>query len=226
MGILALIDADHLVHRAEWNTEFKESKAKIDEYVDYVVSAVFATEYRLAIKGNDNFRKKLSPLYKKHRVREADQEHRLNALLTYLVKKYKAVRAHGMEADDLIAQWHTEAKDKQLTVICSVDKDMYTIPGVHYNMRKDEILRVDEGTANYNFCLQLLMGDAADAIVGVPTIGVVKAKRLLEGTTMANRMDAVKQVYQTAFKNDWKEQLLLNGNLLYIRRHPNDSFTI
>jgi DNA polymerase-1 len=66
-------------------------------------------------------------------------------------------------------------------VICSWDKDMLTIPGLHF--RREEVVEVDQLAADRAFYTQVLTGDAADNYPGCPGYGPVTAERLLSGWT-------------------------------------------
>ena len=62
-------------------------------------------------------------------------------------------------------------------VICSWDKDMMTIPGIHY--RREEVIEVDRAAADRAFYMQVLTGDAADNYPGCPGYGPVTAEKLV-----------------------------------------------
>lgn len=226
--IIALIDADHIVHRAEWKTSFKNSIPKMHEVVSWVLCRTFADDYMMAIKGTNNFRKEIYPAYKQHRNRSKALEHRLEALFQHLIDEFGAVRADEQEADDLVTQWHYQlSKDEEvLPVICSVDKDLLTVTGTHYNIKDDEIYHVDPDISDYNLSLQLLMGDSTDGIPGLPGVGKVKAARMLEGVSMAHRRDRVIQAYVDQFGEDWERELQLTGDLIFIRHIKDESFVI
>ena len=44
-----------------------------------------------------------------------------------------------------------------------------------------QIVQIDEAEANYNFWLQVLKGDGTDNISGIPGMGEVKGRKLLDG---------------------------------------------
>lgn len=62
-------------------------------------------------------------------------------------------------------------------VICSWDKDLLTIPGIHY--RREEVIEVDRAAADRAFYMQVLTGDAADNYPGCPGYGPVTAEKLV-----------------------------------------------
>tara|TARA_R110000823_G_scaffold54623_6_gene133995 strand:- start:695 stop:1531 length:837 start_codon:yes stop_codon:yes gene_type:complete len=146
-----------------------------------------------AVKGNDNYRKKLSSDYKSTRP-DLDQEikDKLNFLHAHAMNK-GAVASTGMEADDLVSIWAYEAREKEEQyVICGIDKDLLQIPGNHYNYGKDTWTFIDDLTGNYNLMLQCLTGDNSDNIKGIKGIGPKKAAKILEGIdTPADRWERV-----------------------------------
>jgi 5'-3' exonuclease len=147
-----------------------------------------------------------------------------------MVDKWKAVRAHGWEADDLCHQWHKEILDEGIDtpVICSADKDMRTIPGIHCDIRHEgmPITHIDENTADYNFHKQLLMGDPSDNIKGIPWVGPVKADAVLKGIPFGARKQAVIKEYQKFYGKNWEKELVLTANLLYIRPDINQDYRL
>jgi hypothetical protein len=75
---------------------------------------------------------------------------------------------------------------------------------------------------------QLLMGDATDGIPGVPKVGPIKAKKYLEGSVNeTTHREIVMQTYYTAYGVErWREELILTGHLIYLRKHHEDKFTL
>jgi len=120
------------------------------------------------------------------------------------------------EADDAIG---IAAYEQQVGeyCICSIDKDLDMLRGDHYNFVKDEFYFIEEEQGIKNFYKQMLMGDRVDNIIGIKGIGTVKAERLLK------ECKDEKEMYLAvleAYKGDDK-RVLENGQLLWIRREPN-----
>ena len=87
----------------------------------------------------------------------------------------------------------------------------------HYNFVKDLFYDVTEEEALFNFYKQILTGDRVDNIKGLKGIGDVKAKRILKECKDENEMYlAVLKAYEGN-----SERVLENGQLLWIRREPN-----
>ena len=131
----------------------------------------------------NNFRLDIFPEYKSHR-KKVRKPIIVKPLKEYLKENYESVSLPGLEGDDVCGILATKPGNKDKIVVLSGDKDMRTIPGIHHFIHDDSTEVVDEKTANYNFMYQTLTGDMTDGFGGCPTIGGVKASRVL-----ANKKD-------------------------------------
>ena len=68
-------------------------------------------------------------------------------------------------------------------VVASIDKDLLTVPGVHYNFVTDQWAEQDRDGADYWWMAQTLIGDSTDGYPGCRGIGKKKAATLLSGVT-------------------------------------------
>jgi DNA polymerase-1 len=202
----------------------------LQELIQNACEVCFTTEYKAAVAGEGNFRKDIFPLYKANR--HADPKKR-NPFVPKLRKMAAAAgiatEAHGMEADDLLRIWAEECRNKDEDyIVVSIDKDLLMIPGRHYRIHKQEFVDMSEEAALKFYYEQLLMGDPTDNIGGVPKVGPVKAKKYLEGSAdEKSHQEIVQQVYYTAYGTErWKEELILTGHLIYLRKHHEDKFTV
>ncbi|MHB8414020.1 MAG: hypothetical protein ACYDB1_01300, partial [Acidiferrobacteraceae bacterium] len=109
----------------------------------------------------------------------------------WLHRKFGAYTVSGMEADDAIGL------EMDADSICvSLDKDLDTLSGRHYNWVRDEFYTVTPAQARTNFYCQLLTGDKADNVEGIAGIGPVNAHRLLDDLPEAGQRSAVKTLYR------------------------------
>ena len=60
----------------------------------------------------------------------------------------------GYEADDVIGIIATTESDKNEYVIVSEDKDLLTVPGLHWNLKTKELFSLSEKEADFNFFAQ------------------------------------------------------------------------
>lgn len=87
-----------------------------------------------------------------------------------------------LEGDDVLGILATSSKIvKGEKVIVTIDKDLKTIPGLHYNTNKPElgVYTITEEEADYWHLFQTLTGDPSDGYSGCPGIGPKKAQELL-----------------------------------------------
>ena len=201
---IALVDADSIYFRAAMvNQNKKEIRTIINRTMKEIeieaTGGGFADLHMLvAVKGHGNFRKDLYPEYKAQRptlepkIREA-----LAYGWNYMIEKYDAKKADGMEADDLVSIWAAECRvNDDDHVVVGIDKDLKQIPGNHYNFVKKEHDYVDDDTANYNLMLQCITGDTSDNIPGIKGIGPKKAAKILTGVPMDRRWSRVRAAWR------------------------------
>jgi 5'-3' exonuclease len=225
--VLALIDADIVVHRVGYTTDNDEewvAKARCNDMLDGILVDTAATGFGLWLSDNrDNtFRFHLSSKYKANRV--APRPKHYDFIKGFLIQEWGASIAHEMEADD--AMGIAQDKSGSETVICSIDKDLLQIPGQHYNFVKKEWECVTEWEGLTWFYKQILIGDASDNVRGCKGIGTIKAGKALDKIGEKDGEEALfKAVYQTYCKQekDWKAEeilrhILLAGRLLKIKQ--------
>ena len=219
------IDGDILVHQACYKSEdVKQVKSKVNKSVISIIESVLGENGTIAIKGKDNFRKSLSPIYKANRVNNmTEQEQELfDAAYDHLSEYWGAVAAGGQEADDLLATWNTTNEG----IICSIDKDLLQVPGVHYNFRKHKFTTVSEAEGSLLLHKQMLMGDTTDNIKGIPGIGPAKANKILKDVPFKDHLSAVKKAWQELYGRGWEAELQLTTDLVYLRRNAEDRYVI
>lgn len=152
--------------------------------------------------------------------------------------------ANGCEADDLIAITHGQM-DRGSSIICSRDKDLRMVPGLHYGWECGK--QPEFGPVEYDdlgtiqlirnkspkgittnkivgggfkfFCSQLLTGDVVDNIGGAKGAGPVKSYALLSDcTSERDCFNTVRRHYQELAPDGWKELLEEQCSLLWIVR--------
>ena len=123
-----------------------------------------------------NFRKEIDPEYKGKRTKRKPVGYK--RLLQWAAKHYKVVRYPMLEADDALGlECHLDPSD---FVLVSPDKDMKQISCRLFN--GDEEVMVTPEEADYWFWTQTITGDPVDGYKGVPGVGAVGAKKILDNT--------------------------------------------
>lgn len=164
--------------------------------------------------------------YKQNRKGEKPQY--LQELRRFMVNDLMAVIApDDLEADDLLGMAAGSA------MVCSIDKDLLMVPGVHYNLNTKTIVKASNpgnleltiGPAGKKklkgfgfkwFCAQMILGDAVDNIKGIKGMGDVATYNLLKDCNRAKDMlKCIEKVYKEKESMDrFKE----NRTLLWINQ--------
>lgn len=234
MNKTLLIDADVLAFEAsviaEESIEWKEemwtvhadmalAKARIVNRVEQFKEKLQADDIVMALTDRANYRRILNPSYKSNRSKS-----RLPIILKQ-VKKWIIEEMDGqlwpnLEADDVISILATDKKMDEETIIVSIDKDFKSVPGIYYDFNKDETHHVSQEDADRYHLIQTLTGDATDGYSGVPKVGAVTAKRLLDKE--GYDWDVVKKCYEDvgltendALMNAWMARLLQADNYCF-----------
>lgn len=197
---VALIDADIIVYEAayrcqeniEWDegevTKYADLPRAQDVFntqIEYILQATKAEDCHLALTNSNrdaNFRRAVWPTYKDHREGKGDGRPLLyKALREWCRLNYKVQEKEGIEGDDSLGIMATMDTPWE-PVIASIDKDLDTVPGWHFNWRKPELgvyyVTIDEAFRMHMF--QTLTGDSTDNYPGIPGVGPKTAERLLD----------------------------------------------
>lgn len=134
---------------------------------------------------------------------------------------------------------------KQLdTIICSRDKDLFMVPGYHYqwecgaqhavqpklvselgSLRLESAKKL-RGDGMRFFYAQCLMGDNVDNIPGIPFYGPIKTFKTLETcNSIPELFNTVREAYRKHYGDIWGERLLETGRLLYMTKELNKDGT-
>lgn len=214
---VALIDADSLLYFSSYGCEEDQilSETKLSEKIYDILNILTDTynieKYYIFVKGKDNFRYKIFSDYKKGRPKKHPI---IETLAKYLVESFGAIESHQAESDDYVFTYSQMLENKNRAIICSVDKDMLQIPGIHYDYQKNKFIYVTDKDAMYNLAIQMIMGDAADGIQGLRGYGIKKAEKLLDREM--TKYQYIKTIYKEYLKNcfDPKNYMRLNYKLL------------
>ncbi len=225
--MIALIDGDVIVYRVGFASENQteaQNCINCDLVMKDILAATSANNYRvfLSDKLENNFRYAIDNNYKANR-KDAPKPKFYDSLRLFLQQEYKAEFTPGQEADDALGitqceellkmMGRTAPPKAEVSVICSIDKDLLQIPGLHYNLAKGVFTTVTHIEGIRHFYKQLLIGDRVDNITGVRGIGEVKSGKLLD--PVGDELEMFEKV-RMMYGDD--ERLLRNGRLLWVRR--------
>jgi len=175
------------------------------------------------ISSDSSFRKFVAVSHPYKGNRTADKPVHLSVCKDYLLARYNAKLAEWMEADDTVSM---AALSTPNSVIVSIDKDLDMVEGKHLNWVKGEVYDITPTEGFRNFCVQMLMGDRTDNIVGIHGIGAVTAHKLLDGLDEPSMFKVVEREYIKQYGECHRSRLLENGRLLWMMRHPLDVWNI
>ena len=214
---VAVIDGDIVAYRCAATAENDSehiAKYRADDMLERILSQTAAQGFEIYLSGGDNFRKRLCPDYKANREGKPRPKW-LEHCREHLVREWGSRITAGHEADDELAMASVRLGDRG--IICSIDKDLYQIPGRHYNFVKEEWREITQSEGLYNFYWHVLVGDSADNIKGARGIGPKKATRLLSSCDTDSLFF---NLCRGAFGDDYN--YILTGTLIHLWRKPLD----
>jgi 5'-3' exonuclease len=144
-----------------------------------------------------------------------------------LVNKFGAIYAKdGFEADDELADEARMLFNDSLEedyVICTIDKDLDTVPGWHYRWaiynKPSSYYWVTPEESRHHYWVSVLTGDNADNIIGLKGIGPKKAEKILaECETDYQYERACEQAYIELYNGPYEPDMQMEKNmqLLYL----------
>lgn len=222
--MIALIDGDLISYpiacTIEDHPDGEMGFLRAHKSISDILQATEADEYKIFLTGSNNFRKKVNKEYKANRKKKTLPKY-LNDMREYLIKEWNATVTDGIEADDALGienQSHTTHGND--VIVCSLDKDLDQLPGMHYNWNKANIYTVTELEGIRHFYKQMLIGDRSDNIFGVDRIGPKRADAMLDHILKEPEMiDVVYPLY------DSNERFEMNADCLWILRKEKELYT-
>lgn len=198
---LALIDGDIVLHRCAivfdspvkalgkgtYQFDLKNAVKNARGMLRSIAESVGADRSVVCLSSPANYRKTVCPTYKGNRT--GRKPILFNELRRKLVEsdKFETFERPELEADDImgiLATKRLKSFPEERKVICSIDKDLRTVPGLHWNWDKqmdgfDEPDEVEPYDAELFFHRQILTGDPTDGYAGCPGIGPKTAEKVL-----------------------------------------------
>lgn len=197
--------------------------------IQKIAARAKANSYKIYLTGGGagNFRHQVATIqgYKHNRL-NAEKPMLYQEIRDYLVTYHKATIVEGMEADDALSIVHARSvsgdpvnvsndpahpvfRHPDECIIGAIDKDLRNIPGKHINFDKrvaenDEykFIVVTEEEGRRSFWKQVLTGDSADNILGIPGMGPKKADVILDSLITKSEEEYFWAVY-AAYKKHY-----------------------
>jgi|TARA_B100001769_G_scaffold76262_1_gene57465 DNA polymerase-1 len=220
---MLLIDSDFLAYKAAQaceigidfgedviiaQSQFSEVLRVFHNELNKVTKAMMEDDFILYFSSTENFRKKIYPDYKGHRMKRKPLGYK--RLVNYCRENHNFKLIEGLEADDTIGIEATRFADPN-NIIVSPDKDMRQIPSALWNLT-DDVVEITKDDGDRWHLIQSLSGDPTDGYSGCPGIGVKRATELLDKNE--NKWEAVCKAYRDRGLSD--DDALLNARLAKI----------
>ena len=205
-----LVDGDLLVYKItsgieepiNWgndvwtlHADLKLAKQLWKQSIGFYLGYTNSKDCLICFSDKENFRKEIEPTYKSHR-KKIRKPVIYSALRDWIKETHQTASYPMLEADDTIGIYATSIY-KDNCVIISGDKDFRTLPVWQCCIIDDQIEKVDNKLADYNFCTQVLTGDSADGYKGCVGVGHIKASRVLyKAKTLEEMWEAVIEEYK------------------------------
>jgi 5'-3' exonuclease len=217
-----LIDGDIVCFRCAFTAEEDPdwvASSRTDRLIDDILLETNSNDYEIWLSGPANFRYQVYPEYKANRLKAARPKWE-KYVKEYMVDNWGAQWSQGCEADDMLGVRQCELGDNS-SIIATIDKDLWQVPGKKYNFVKKEYSYVTPDQGLRYFYYQMLVGDSADNIKGAAGIGPKKAEAILRDcTTERDYIEAIRDRYSC------DEELLMMGQVLWIWKKMNDIWRI
>ena len=225
---MLLIDSDFLAYKAAQaceigidfgedviiaQSQFSEVLRVFHNELNKVTKAMMDDDFILYFSSTENFRKKIYPNYKGHRMKRKPLGYK--RLVNYCRENHNFKLIEGLEADDTIGIEATRHANPS-NIIVSPDKDLKQIPSVLWNLT-DDVIEITKEEGDRWHLVQSLSGDPTDGYSGCPGIGVKRATELLDKNE--NQWEAVCKAYRDRGLSD--DDALLNARLAKILRNEN-----
>ena len=220
---MLLIDSDFLAYKAAQaceigidfgedviiaQSQFSEVLKVFHNELNKVTKAMMEDDFILYFSSTKNFRKKIYPDYKGHRMKRKPLGYK--RLVNYCRENHNFKLIEGLEADDTIGIEATQFADPN-NIVVSPDKDMRQIPSTLWNLT-DDVVEITKDDGDRWHLIQSLSGDPTDGYSGCPGIGVKRATELLDKNE--NKWEAVCKAYRDRGLSD--DDALLNARLAKI----------
>jgi DNA polymerase-1 len=202
---LAALDGDILAYRAAHWADV-EGVDELEDRLAHDISAWTPNGVDKAVlcfscPRHANYRRDFWPKYKAHRDSSKSPDS-LDYALEILYSNSKSACVDRLEADDLMGM----IASGESGVAVTIDKDLRTVPGWHWNPDKEEEpVYVDLEDADMFFYTQWMTGDTTDNIPGLWRVGPKKAEKILVNTPRDEWEEKILDMYRNETRPETKQ---------------------
>jgi hypothetical protein len=205
----------------------------IRSYIQGLLNIPWVKGIKWCLSSKTNFRKELNQDYKAQRPEKPKLLLQLKDLFIHEFKHMVTIK-NSHEADDLLGifgawsrEYHKNPKDSPY-VLTGYDKDLLQIGDnwfLNFDKKEQGIFWIDNFTGHLNLCTQILQGDTADNLKGLPEItteikakygvatggcAIGKSRKILSDCkTIDELYRTVEWCYKSFYGEDYKEHLNL-----------------
>lgn len=234
----------------EWYEANPPPWEKVDEIlgqrISHIEMACQATDPSLFFfTSPTNFRYDIAKRVE-YKKRNNKKPYHYKNIKAFLKGTYDWIESAGLEADDSMAIYQCAHGLDGTTIICTRDKDLRQVPGLHYGWELGEQpsfgpqyvsgygdIHLDDkqnlrGWGSKFFLAQCIMGDSVDTIPGLKRGAGPKAALKIVGNTQtyAEGLQAVLEAYRGVYGDNAEAELLEQGQLLWMCRTPEDRWSL
>lgn len=188
--------------------DINEAIAMVDGFVADLKKTLDADEVTFCLSDATGYwRRDVYSSYKGNRNAATSRPLLFMPLRSWLLESRDAVLYPLLEGDDVLGILGTTPEEGVTKIICSIDKDMKTLPVPFYDWGKPElgVQMISQVEAERTFLRQTLEGDRTDGYPGCPSIGPVRARRVLQpfeaetdaGLLVARAWPAIVRTFET-----------------------------
>lgn len=222
-----IIDGCSLCYSSGHAGDIAEAVFRFDKHMESILNACRCDSYTAfteAVGEKHCFRRHVAVTkpYKGSR-RGKDKPPFTNQMKEHARDKWGFQWCSNFEADDAcIIKAHEIGLEN--VVIAHCDKDLRQVgPLLFYEYFKQEFISVSEEKGHYNLWLSVLVGDSVDCISGLPAVGTVTAKKILDGVSVEDMPTVVANAYIE--RNCDYRYFIEQSRLLYILKKRGEVFT-
>ena len=242
-GRVLLADGDGLAYYCAGNDDTSPGQVRrnLEDKIESAKRAAGADEVRILVTSaasHKGHRYAISRVKTYQGKRDHSRRPKNWQLARQLIEQdRRSVITDTLEADDLFHINSVRLGDEHVAILTE-DKDMRMVPGWHLHWDSHALVRVRPDTWAFEangklfgrkwFWMQMLMGDSADNIPGLPKCTVNGKQKLCgEKTAAALLTDCPSEVeacpvvaeqYRLYYADEWREHMLEQACLLWMRR--------